>query len=236
VDRDLINGVIWVESRFNARAKSPAGARGLMQLMPATSRELASQMDRMSRPYDPAFNVDAGALLLSKLLARYDGDETLALAAYNAGPGNVNRWLAQGGLPEMSLGYARKVLEARVRMRALNRAERAATTVIASTEAPPPSPTQEVVARAERATSRPVPPELPPLGPRNLAPPDERVFASAPAPEPEPEPEPETEPEPEPEMQPEPELQPEPETQPEPEPEPDVGAGVLPSVLELEPE
>ncbi|MEE9385601.1 MAG: lytic transglycosylase domain-containing protein [Nannocystaceae bacterium] len=119
LDPALINGVIWVESRFQPRAKSPAGARGLMQLMPATARELARQLgDRRARPYDPGFNIRAGSFYLSKLLRRYDGDERLALAAYNAGPGNVSRWLAKGkGLPEYSQRYVASVVSAQARFR-----------------------------------------------------------------------------------------------------------------------
>jgi soluble lytic murein transglycosylase-like protein len=115
VDPSLINAVIWTESRFDAHAKSSAGARGLMQLMPATARSLADRMDEPARPHQPRFNVRAGTLYLARMLKRYDGDEKLALAAYAAGPGNVDKWLkTRGGqLSERTERYTSKVLKLR---------------------------------------------------------------------------------------------------------------------------
>ncbi len=126
MDPDLINGVIWVESRFQPRAQSSAGARGLMQLMPATANAMARELERpIARVYDPEFNIEAGSLYLLKLLDRYDGDETLALAAYNAGAGNVHKWMAHDGvLPPRSLQYVENVQRARMRFVAM-RDERA---------------------------------------------------------------------------------------------------------------
>jgi hypothetical protein len=118
LEPDLVRAVIWVESRFDPRAQSSAGARGLMQLMPATASELARRMGRpRARSFDPEFNVSAGSHYLARLLTRYDGDLRWALAAYHAGPGNADRWKREGTLPESSERYVARVLAARARFR-----------------------------------------------------------------------------------------------------------------------
>lgn len=87
ISADLVRAVIQAESAFNPRARSPKGAMGLMQLMPATAAEFG-----VVDPYDPAENVRAGVKYLKQLLDQYDGRVELALAAYNAGPGAVKKY------------------------------------------------------------------------------------------------------------------------------------------------
>ena len=87
VRADLVRAVIQVESGFDPRAVSSKGALGLMQLMPAPAAELG-----VSDPFDPAENIRDGITYLRWLLDRYDGNEELALAAYNAGPGAVEQY------------------------------------------------------------------------------------------------------------------------------------------------
>jgi len=116
---DLVYGVIYVESRFNPNAVSPVGARGLMQLMPGTARYLGKLLGRSDHdPLDPEFNIEAGCFYLGKLLREWNGDETLALASYNAGSTNVKRWLdRRGEVPEEVANYAMAVEAARLRFR-----------------------------------------------------------------------------------------------------------------------
>jgi len=105
VSSALIRAVVAVESGFDAHAVSPKGARGLMQLMPATAREL-----NVDDVYDPAQNLDGGTRHLRALLDDFDGDVRLALAAYNAGAGAVRR---HGGMPPYpeTREYVRRVLQ-----------------------------------------------------------------------------------------------------------------------------
>lgn len=101
--RTLVDSVIGQESGGNAAAVSPKGARGLMQLMPDTAREVAGELglpyDEQRLTSDPAYNKALGSAYLGKMLDRYDGQHVLALAAYNAGPGKVDEWLKNNGDP-----------------------------------------------------------------------------------------------------------------------------------------
>jgi soluble lytic murein transglycosylase len=127
LDPELIAGVIYQESRFRDQT-SPAGARGLMQITPATARYIANLSGGTRFVIEdlatPQVNIAYGSFYLRYLLDQYDGDEVVALAAYNGGETNVNRWLADADAEGRDFevddipfaetrAYVDKVLEAR---------------------------------------------------------------------------------------------------------------------------
>ena len=103
VEESLIRAIIHAESAYQPDAVSPKGAQGLMQLMPATQKEL-----RVDNPFDPEQNIRGGATYLAQLLDEFHGDVEMAAAAYNAGPGAVQR---HRGIPpyDETQEYVRRV-------------------------------------------------------------------------------------------------------------------------------
>lgn len=118
LDPALVEAVVRVESGGRPRAVSAKGACGLMQLRPSTASELAGRPVAADDLFDAALNLDLGCRYLRQLVRRYDGDVRLALMAYNAGMGNVDKWLQAEPDPDAALerqafpvtrAYVRKV-------------------------------------------------------------------------------------------------------------------------------
>lgn len=126
----IIHAITRQESQFDRNAVSRAGARGLMQLMPGTAREQSGKLglgyNLAGLTGDPGYNVQLGSAYIQRMLDYYGGSYPLAVAAYNAGPGNVNKWLAANGDPRRGVdvvewvenipisetrGYVQRVLE-----------------------------------------------------------------------------------------------------------------------------
>jgi soluble lytic murein transglycosylase len=98
----MIHAIARQESQFDRQIVSSAGARGLMQLMPGTARETAGKIGlgyNLSSLNDTGYNIQLGSTYFQRMLTYYNGNYALAVAAYNAGPGNVNKWLAANGDP-----------------------------------------------------------------------------------------------------------------------------------------
>jgi soluble lytic murein transglycosylase len=101
----IIHAIARQESQFDREAISRAGARGLMQLMPGTAREAAGKIglnyDANALTTDVAYNIQLGSSYFQRMLAYNGGNYPLAIAAYNAGQGNVNKWIAANGDPRL---------------------------------------------------------------------------------------------------------------------------------------
>ncbi len=104
LDPELVKAVIKAESNWNPYAVSPKGARGLMQLMPSTANDLG-----VYNSFDPEENIDGGIRYLRYLLGKFNGDLSLALAAYNAGPARVEKTQSIPAIPE-TVQYVKRVM------------------------------------------------------------------------------------------------------------------------------
>ena len=112
-DWTIVHAIARQESQFDRAAVSHAGARGLMQLMPGTAREQSGKLglayDRDALTTDTSYNITLGSSYFRRMLSYYGGSYPLAVAAYNAGPGNVNKWLAANGDPRQGVDVVKWV-------------------------------------------------------------------------------------------------------------------------------
>ncbi|HEY6946206.1 MAG TPA: lytic transglycosylase domain-containing protein [Candidatus Acidoferrum sp.] len=148
VDAELITSVMEVESHFDSKATSPKNARGLMQLLPETAARLG-----VKDIFDPKENIDAGTRYLKELLQQYNNDLTLTLAAYNAGPDNVQKY---GNVPPFreTVSYVKQV------KRKYQKSKSAATAKTTAPPAPQAAPNRSQTAPAGPGTAPAAPREM----------------------------------------------------------------------------
>src|SRR5580693_2369822 len=149
LDPDLVNSVIHAESGFNSRAVSPKGARGLMQLMPATASQLG-----VNDTFDPQANVEGGSHYLRELLERYNFDLVKALAAYNAGPERVEKYRGVPPFRETRAYVARIVHEYNTKKIAQEKAAKQKQSAAAKTTSPSHSARKPALTAAVAQPSR----------------------------------------------------------------------------------
>jgi hypothetical protein len=149
LDPDLVNSVIHAESGFNSRAVSAKGARGLMQLMPATASQLG-----VNDTFDPQANVEGGSHYLRELLERYNFDLVKALAAYNAGPGRVEQYQGVPPFRETRAYVARIVHEYNTKKIAQEKAAAKLKAAAAKTTSPSHSARKPALTAAVAQPSR----------------------------------------------------------------------------------
>jgi hypothetical protein len=180
VSPQLVKAMIHAESGGDQRAVSPKGAIGLMQLMPATAKQMGVN------PSDPVENIQGGTKYMASLLQRYDGDKAKALAAYNAGPTAVDKY---GGVPpyKETQDYVKKVLEREQKLSAPKPLERLASLLSTSVEAAVPPPSLPPMPQPEMPQPQPgpQPTPMPTPGPQG-PPPPQPGPPMAPAPPPPP--------------------------------------------------
>lgn len=113
LDPSLVAGIIYTESHFNPKATSRVGAKGLMQLMPATAKSISSQLEEkeMGDLFDPQTNIRYGSYYIAQKISEFNGNVDAALAAYNGGSSVGNRYLTsrEASIPRETQGFIKKV-------------------------------------------------------------------------------------------------------------------------------